>query len=160
MAINRPLTDDELTQIRRLHAAGTTRNDIARILERSGSTISKAAAKLGLSFDREQVKAATEARVADARARRAELMSTLLDDAERLRGQIWEPHEYRDHGGRDFVEQKWIQDEPTPTDKLKLMQATSSALSTSMRLDLHDADQQGLAAVDAWLRDITGADPG
>lgn len=136
-----PLTNDELDQIRRLHANGTSRNDIARILSRSGSTISNAAKAMGLSFDREMVKAATEARVADARARRAELMHNLLDDAERLRQQIWKPHEYRDHGGRDFVEQKWTQPEPTAADKLKLMQATSTAATTSMRLDLHDADK-------------------
>lgn len=152
-----PLSEQELTQIRRLHAAGHCRNDIAKILERSGATISKAAAKLGLSFNREMVRAATEAKVADAKARRAELMSKLLDDADRLRGQIWEPHEYIENGGRDFVQTRWTQEEPSPMDKLKLMQAASSALSSSMRLDLHDADQQGLAAVDAWLRDITGA---
>ncbi len=157
MAKQNPLTEAELTQIRQLHADGHCRNDIAKTLRRSGSTISKAAQKLGLSFDREMVKAATEARVADAKARRAELMNSLLDDAARLRQQIWEPHEYREHGGRDFVRQQWTQPEPTPADKLKLMQAAASAATTSMRLDLHDADNQGLSAVDAWLRDITGA---
>lgn len=135
-----PLTDAELARIRTLHAAGTSRNDMARILGRSGSTISKAAEQMGLSFDREMVKAATAARVADARARRADIMHKLLDDADRLRGQIWEPHEYRAHGGRDFVEQRWTQPEPTSADKHKLMMATSAALTSSMRLDLHDVD--------------------
>lgn len=152
---NQPVTDTERQRVRDLHAAGRTRNDIATELNRSGSTISKIAKDLGLSFNREQVKAATEAKVADARARRAALMNQYLDDAERLRQQIWEPHEYRDHGGRDFVAQKWTQPEPTAADKLKLMQASTTATASSLKLDLHDTDQQGLAAVDAWLRDIT-----
>ncbi|WP_027945965.1 helix-turn-helix domain-containing protein [Amycolatopsis taiwanensis] len=135
-----PLTDNELTRIRDLHAAGATRNDIAKQLGRSGSTISKAAGKLGLSFDRTAVKAATEAKVADARARRARLTLDLLSDAERLRAQLWQPHEYIDHGGKDFTEARWTQPEPSPADKLKLMQAAGTAASTSMRLDLHDAD--------------------
>lgn len=152
-----PISDDERRRIRELHAAGLGRNDIAREMDRSGSTISKIATELGLSFERgPEVEAATAARVADAKARRAELMNRLLDDATRLRAQIWEPHEYIDHGGRDFTEARWTQDEPSPADKLKLMQAATIAVDRSLRLDLHDSDTQGLPAVDAWLRDMIG----
>lgn len=155
--VPKPITDDERQRVRDLHATGLGRNDIARELERSGASISKIASELGLSFARgPEVAAATEARVADAKAKRAELMNTLLDDATRLRAQIWEPHEYRAHGGRDFVEQRWTQPEPTSADKLKLMQAATIAVDRSLRLDLHDSDTQGLPAVDAWLRDMIG----
>jgi hypothetical protein len=136
----RPITEEDRQRVRELHAASRNRNQIARELGRSGSTISKIAGELGLSFDRTTVKAATEARVADARARRAALMLDLLDDAQRLRRQIWQPHTYIDHGGRNFVEARWEQPEPTPADKLKLMQAAGTATNASLRLDLHDGD--------------------
>jgi hypothetical protein len=153
-----PLTDDERRKIRDLHAAGLSRNAIAKEIGRSGSTVSVAAKEMGLSFERgHEVEAATKAMVADAKTKRAELMNTLLDDAARLRAQIWEPHEYRAHGGRDFIEQRWTQEEPTSADKLKLMQAATIAVDRSLRLDLHDSDTQGLPAVDAWLRDMIGS---
>lgn len=136
----RPITETDRQRVRDLHAVGRNRNQIAKELGRSGSTVSKIASELGLSFDRTAVKAATEARVADARARRSALMLDLLGDAQRLRVQLWQPHEYIDHGGKDFYEARWTQDEPTAADKLKLMQATSTAASTSLRLDVHDGD--------------------
>ena len=136
-----PFSDDELDRLRSLHAAGVSRNDIARQMNRSGGTISKYAAELGLTFDRSSVQAATDARKADAKAKRAELELLLLDDARRLRGQIWQPHTYIDHGGKDFVRVEWQQDEPTPTDKLKLMQATGAAVDRSIKIADHDSDQ-------------------
>lgn len=148
MAAHNPLTDDERRKIRDLHAAGLSRNEIAKQIGRSGSTVSITAEQLGLSFVRgAEVASATAARVADAKAKRATLMNELLDDAAKLRAQIWEPHEYREHGGRDFIEQRWTQDEPTAADKLKLMQAATIAVDRSLRLDLHDSDTGADGAV-------------
>lgn len=161
---NRPVTDTERQQVAELHAAGCSRNDIAAQLGRSGATISKIAAELDLSFDRTSVKAATAAKVADAKSRRAQLMHDYLDDAQRLRQQIWEPHEYIDHGGKDFTEARWTQNEPSPVDKLKLMQASTTALNGSIRLDLHDGDgsieQVGslLSSLFDSIRDRVGED--
>jgi hypothetical protein len=154
----RPVTDVERERVRELHAAGLSRNAVAAELGRPWATISAVAKSLGLSWDREAPRVAIEARVVDAKARRAALLVALLDDAERLRRQIWEPHTYREHGGKDFVEAKWTQPEPTSADKLKLMQAAGIAVDKSMRLDQHDSDTQGLAAVDAWLRDMMGGE--
>lgn len=150
---SRPLTTDELAQLRALHANGMGRNDIARALERSPASISKYAAEAGLSFDRSSVQAATAARKADAAAKRAALQLLLLDDARRLRAQLWEKHEYREYGGKEFVLRKWTQDEPTPTDKLKLMQATGAAIDRSLRLAEHDADG-GLEQAKSLLGEI------
>lgn len=133
-----PITEDDKRRVRDLHAAGESRNAIAEAIGRSGASVSKIAKELGLSFDRSKVKAATEAKVADARARRAALMLNLLDDAAKLRAQLWVPHTYVDHGGKDFVRAEWTQPEPSSADKLKLMQATAAAANTSMRLDEHD----------------------
>ena len=137
----RPLTQADRDRVRELHAAGRNRNQIAKDIGRSGATVSKIAGELGLSFDRELVKAATDAKVADAREKRAQLMLDYLTDAQRLRTQLWVATQYREHGGRDFVRQEWTQPEPTAADKLKLMQASTSASGASLRLDLHDGDR-------------------
>lgn len=137
---NNPLSDKERDQIRRLHDAGKCRNEIAKLLGRSGSTISKAAAKMGLSFDREMVKAATAAKVADAKARRAELMHELLDDAERLRQQLFAPTTLHSFGGKDHTYNSKDVEQPTFQDQHKIMMAVSSAVTSSLRIDDHDTD--------------------
>lgn len=86
--------------------------------------------------------AATQAAVLDAKARRAVLELTLLDDAERLRAQVWKPHRYWDWGGKDHDFDEITADEPTPTDKMKLMQAASTALDRSLKIAVHDAGAQ------------------
>jgi hypothetical protein len=148
---NGPITEDDKRRVRDLHAAGESRNAIAEAIGRSGASVSKIAKELELSFDRSKVKAATEAKVADARARRAALMLDLLDDAARLRAQIWKPHVYVDHGGRDFERQTWEQPEPTAQDKLKLMQATATAANTSMKLEEHDTGSGGVDGAKSML---------
>lgn len=153
-----PLTDDERQAIRDLHAQGHGCNEIARRIDRNPATVSRAAARLGLSFDRAETMAATQARRADAAAQRSKLMLEYLADARRLREQLWMEHEYIDHGGKEYVEVRWTQDEPSPTDKLKLMQASTLASDKSLKLDLHDGQRDGLPAVDAWLDAMAGAD--
>lgn len=138
---------------------GLPRNEVARRAGLSGSTISGIAKAEGRTFDRSMIRSATEARTADLRARRAEIAAVLLEDAMRLRGQIWQPHEYIDHGGKDFNEARWTQDEPSPADKLKLMQAAASALGRHLNLEQHDADAGDKPAVDAWLDAMTGGPP-
>ena len=150
---SRPLTDSELEHIRALHAQGWTRNDIARSLQRSPASVSKYAAGMKLTFDRTSVQAATEARKADAAAKRARLQDLLLDDAHRLRAQVWEPHAYREYGGKDFVLREWTQTEPTPVDKLKLMQSLGVAVDRSLRLAEHDNDQ-GTEQAKSMLGDL------
>jgi hypothetical protein len=153
MAANRALTDHELEQIRTLHAAGQGRNDIARTLNRSGAVISKACAELGLSFDRSAVQAATEARKADAAAKRALLQVDLLDDAQRLRAQLWQPATVFNFGGKDNTYEERTLDEPPFADKLKIMQAVGAAVDRSLRLAEHDADG-GLEQAKSLLTDL------
>ena len=151
MARARPITEEDRRKVRDLHAAGESRNAIAKLIGRGAATVSKIAVEEGLSFDREAVKAATEAKVADARARRAALMLDLLDDAARLRAQLWTPHTYTDHGGRDFVKAQWTQPEPTAADKLKLVQACTTAAASSMKLEEHDTGSGGVEGAKSML---------
>ncbi|MFM9368155.1 hypothetical protein [Streptomyces sp. Da 82-17] len=77
-----PITDRDREQVRRLHAEGKTRNAIARETGRSAASVSKIARELGLAFTGgARVAAATEARRADAAARRELLADEALDGA-------------------------------------------------------------------------------
>ncbi|MCI3276981.1 GcrA family cell cycle regulator [Streptomyces cylindrosporus] len=81
--------EDEDT-LRQLHADGVSRNEIARQMEWSVGTITNHAQRLGLSFDREATRAATDARQVDLTARRqviqAELLELVQEQMERARG--------------------------------------------------------------------------
>lgn len=136
----KPITEEDRRRVRALHAAGRNRNQIAKEIGRSGSTVSKIAAELGLSFDRDAVKAATEARVADAKARRAELMHALLDDAEKLRRQLFSPTVIHSFGGKDNTYASRDVPQPLFRDQRDIMQSVSTAITASLRIDDHDTD--------------------
>ncbi|WP_019055010.1 helix-turn-helix domain-containing protein [Streptomyces prunicolor] len=125
------------TAVRRLHTEGKSRNEIARTINRSPSTVSKIAAACDppLTFDRAaEVETATRVRRADLAARRAELALTLHDVAEREIGRMTEPHLYFEWGGKDHTyAQKW-QDEPTPADRRTMMATAGAALDRSLKL--------------------------
>lgn len=140
MATTTPWTPDHDTQLASLHAQGLSVRQIADRMGMTKTRVADRARKAGLRWDRAQTAAATRAVVIDAKARRALLEHKLLDDAERLRAQMWEPHEYIDHGGKDYVEVRWTQAEPTPTDKLKLMSAATQAIDRSLKIAQHDSD--------------------
>lgn len=160
------LTDHELAQLRALHAQGMTRNDIARQLGRAPATISTYAAAQGLSFDRSRIEAATEARKADFRARRAELSDQLLTRAAEFLRQMDEPHLTFKIGGRDNVYTEHILDRP-PVEALRNL-----VLSAAIAIDKHavlekidsdtgsDAAGSLLGALFAQLQARHGDSPG
>ncbi|MEU3710501.1 helix-turn-helix domain-containing protein [Streptomyces catenulae] len=77
-----PITARDREGVRRLHAEGQSRNKIARTIGRSAATVSKIARAEGLAFSGgARVAAATEARRADAAARREQLADEALDGA-------------------------------------------------------------------------------
>lgn len=156
MAARDPLTDVEKSKIRELHAAGKSRNDIARELGRGMNTISRACAAMQLDFVRTRTAAATEARKQDAKAMRAQLMIDLLADADRLRQQMFEPAHAFNFGGKDNDYNERTLTEPTFADKRNIVQAVSTAVSTSIRLDEHDRVDETLTEVDAWLAAMMG----
>lgn len=136
------VTSEQRALVEELHGKGLGRNVIARRMNLAAGTVTKIAQAAGLAFDREATRVAVAARKADAAALRAELELDLLQDAARLRGQIWSPHTYIDHGGKDFTKVTWEQDEPSPVDKLKLMQAAGIAVDRSVKLAELDKDDE------------------
>ncbi|MEC3977887.1 helix-turn-helix domain-containing protein [Amycolatopsis sp. H20-H5] len=134
------MTNEDRERVRALHAAGRNRNQIAKDIGRSGATVSKIARELGLSFDRSATAAATEAKVIDAKARRAALAVALLGDAERLREQLFAPAEIHSFGGKENTHNSVQVPQPQFADQRNIIQATSTAITTSLRLDQHDGD--------------------
>jgi hypothetical protein len=152
----RPITDADREQLRELHAEGLSRNEIARRMDRAQSTVSKLAAELDLDFDRTRTRAATAAKVVDAQARRAALALELLGDAEKMRRQLWEPAVVFNFGGRDNDYNERQVEKPPFKDQRDIVIATGHLVQQHLKLIEADASPEGLAAVDAWLRDITG----
>ncbi|MFH9430247.1 helix-turn-helix domain-containing protein [Streptomyces sp. NPDC017615] len=131
----RPIDDKDRAAVKRLHTKGKSRNDIARAIKRSPSTVSKIAADLGLSFERgPEVAAATEARRIDLAARRATLAEQLHQDAERLRAQLWEPCTHGAFGGKDNVWSQVTLDRPLFADQRNIIAATGTAIQQSLKL--------------------------
>lgn len=139
MAAPRPWTKDDDEQLTALHAEGKSLHSIAGQMGRAKRTISEHARALGLTWDRSRTMAATNARVADAKSRRAELAALLLDDAHRLREQLWAETRYIDHGGKEFTRVEWTTTEPVFADKLKIMQSVGIGVEKHLRLVAYDS---------------------
>ncbi len=151
-----PVGEADEEAVRQLHAAGLGRNEIARQIVRGQRTVSVIAARLGLTFDVTMTEEATRHRVAQLAEKRAILADALTDDALRLSAQCWEPATVYNFGGKDNKYEYKDVPEPPAADKRALMAAATAAAAQSLRLVPPETDTQGLAAVDAWLRDVMG----
>lgn len=133
--MGRPITDTDRRAVRRHHAAGMTRNAIAKKIKRSTSTVSNLAKELGLSFERgPEVIAATEARRIDLAARRTLLAEQLHEDAEKLRAQLWAPTTYGEFAGKDGDWKHVDLDRPRFADQRQIIAATGTAIQQSLKL--------------------------
>ncbi|MEW1638641.1 helix-turn-helix domain-containing protein [Streptomyces sp. NPDC093801] len=154
-----PVTLAEQDEIRRLHAEGLGRNEIARRMGRGSRTISVHAARLGLEFDGSQTAEGTRVRMLQLAEKRAILADALTDDALRLSEQMWEPSAIHSFGGKDHTYASALVDEPPAADKRALMAAAAAANAAAMRLVPPEAETEGMAAVDQWLRGMMGGTP-
>lgn len=150
---NPRVTDEERAEIRRLHAEGHGRNEIARRLNRGMRTISIQAAKMGLTFDRTMTEEATRARKADLEERRVILAEALQADAERLTEQMWEPSTVYNFGGRDNLYKEHRVNEPPAEAKKALMAAAGIAIEKSVKL-VPPQDGGGVEGAVSMLGDI------
>lgn len=168
----RPITETDRRAVRRHHAAGMTRNAIAKKIKRSPSTVSNIARDLGLTFERgAEVVAATEARRIDLAARRITLAEDLHQDAEKLRAQLWEPCTVGEFAGK---EGEWhTADLPRPRfgDQRAILGAAGVAIDRSLKLQPalggENADavtsmlgQLGATLTAAFADDADGGDDG
>ena len=127
-------SEDRFDEFRDLHALGYGRNRIAREMGIAPVVASRTAEYLGLTFDRSKIQAATEARLADLAERRSVLAEVLLDDAERLRAQLWQPTVVYAFGGKENVYSEEPVSEPPPADKRALMATAATAIDRSLKL--------------------------
>jgi folylpolyglutamate synthase/dihydropteroate synthase len=157
-----PWTTDDDAALRAHHAAGRTLGDTATEMGRSKAAVSRHASLLGLGWDRGQTKAAARAKKLDAEARRAQLKLDLLDDAAKLRKQLWEPVTVFNFGGKDNTFNEHQLPQPPHVDQLKLVQATSAAINAYGRLEQLDvaADTDDARSLLAQLGRALGIDDG
>lgn len=134
----RPVTQADHARVRELHEQGLSRNAIARDLDRSLSIVTKIARVEGLAFDREQTKAATAAKVADSRARRAEISSQLLDDVQRLRERAWSQYSYYEKTPTKPV--RVTLDLPPLAEVRHAYSSIGVAIDRHVTLERHDSD--------------------
>lgn len=83
-------------------------------------------------------RAGTEAASVYAKARRAELAKLLLDDAHRLREQLWQPARLVSFGGKDNTLAETMLDEPLFVDKKNILGAVGIAVDRVVKLEDYD----------------------
>lgn len=140
--------------------AGKPRNAIAREHGVAASTVSRIAEESGVdeAFDRTKTENATRARQIDTKALRAAISADLLVDAARLRERAWSPYTVpMSIGGKEGGIELVTTELPPLSEVRNAYTSVGIVLDKHLRLEQHDSDTQGLAAVDAWLRDMMGA---
>lgn len=142
---------------------GLARNHIARTHGVAGSTVGNIAKKLEANgqldapaFDRSATKHATAAREVDQAAERARLRQLLLDDAHRLRRQLWEPCVFHNFGGKDNTHNSIELDQPTFEQQAKIMTSVGICVDKIVRLDSSNdgAEQQAASLIKGLVDDI------
>jgi hypothetical protein len=88
-------------EARRLHGEGRSSNAIARELGVAQSTISRWAAREGLSFDRSMTRPAVAAHTFDMKAARLKLAESMVTAAQAMLDRIDDPYLVYAFGGRD-----------------------------------------------------------
>ena len=131
---------EEEEQLKQLNEQGVGRNEAARRLNKSVTAVYRASNRLGLHWNRERTSKAVAAHQEDLKARRADLASALLDDAERMRVQLFEPYTVYAVGGRDGHFNSEELEEMPPSEKRALLNAIGTALDKSLRLAEFDSE--------------------
>ncbi len=153
-----PFTDRERQLVAQLHAEGKGRNQIMRETGIHARRVSAIAAELGLSFARRGATAiATEAKKADAAARRSRIESAALESAEKLLQQMWQPSKVFNFGGRENDYNEVQHTEPPFADKRAIAASIQALTQTAIRIAEYDRADAATSGVDAWLAHMTDA---
>lgn len=124
------------------------------------STVDRWRKKAGVRTVRnDRTRAMIEARTVDLKARRKELTALLLDDAHRLREQLWQPARLVNFGGKDNTLNETTLDEPLYADKKNIMSAVGIAVDRVVKLEAVDADEgldQAVSMLDKLAEQLGG----
>ncbi|BCJ64137.1 helix-turn-helix domain-containing protein [Polymorphospora rubra] len=152
-----PFTDRERELVAQLHGEGKGRNAISRETSIHQKRVSAIAAELGLSFARggARTAVATEARKADAAARRAAIEDQALAAAEKLLGQMFAKAKVYNFGGKENDYNEREHPEPPFADKRAIASSVQALMATALRIAEHDRADATTSGVDAWLEHMT-----
>lgn len=155
-----PVDSKTRARVRKLAREGKGRNEIAKLCKISSSTVTRicAQARPPITFDRTATEAATAAVVVDAKARRAQLSSDVLDSARALRNLLTAPHEVI-HWHKDGEMLRGQIDKPTSGDVKNYAIALGILVDKHVALTKLDSDDRDLPAVDAWLVHVLKREP-
>lgn len=149
---NRAITEAERARILELHGEGMSRNAIAREVGRSPGSVSNVVHAEGLSFERTaEVIQATQAKQLDNRGKRARLEELLLDDALRLREQLWEPTLVYNFGGKDNTYEEHHLDRPDFGGQQAIMRTVGVAIDKAVKIAEVDSARQDAGPVVSLL---------
>lgn len=155
---SRALSDEERARIIELIGEGKSRNEIAKAVGRSKGSVTNVAASIGHSFvkaGQTRLAAARETRSAYCAERRAAIGATTTEHIERVLREFFDkqPVVSVTKDGTEVVEVR-----PDARAMRDLASAVHTLTRTVLDIDRHDnRNDEGLAAVDAWLRDVAGA---
>lgn len=149
---------EKIARVRELHAAGLSRNAIARDLGIPQESVSNIAKDQGLSFDRARTRAATQAKVDDARAARTEIILRLYGQSLAQLDRLDLPEHHIKEASAGKVVSYTARYLPAQ-DVKSLVTAIGTAAEKAVRLAAVDADTLNLPAVDAWLDHMTNGTP-
>ncbi|WP_405459729.1 hypothetical protein OG786_20995 [Streptomyces sp. NBC_00101] len=140
-------------RLRQLHADGVSRNEIARQTGWSVGTITNHAQRLGLPFDREAVRAATDARQVDLTAMRQREIEGALELAQEARERALSRYQLVgfDHVGTPVAQ---ILRRPPAREFKDFITSHSSAMSTVLKLAQVDAGGEARENAKGLLRTL------
>lgn len=127
-------TKAQREELAQLHEKGLGRNAIAAAMGVGQRQVSEEAEALGLKFNRAITEAATRARENASEEKRSLLLQEQLNDALRLREQLWAPCTIGQFGGRDNTWSEVALDRPLFADQLRIQQAVSGAIANVTKL--------------------------
>ena len=134
MPTTKNLTEAQRAEIKALHAAGASRNAIARQTGINNAIVSAFAQENGLKFNTRVTEAATRAKDAENAEKRALLLAYQLDDALHFRSMMYQPMTIGNFGGRDNTWNEVTLESPPTGDLLRLQQAMNSAIRNVLQL--------------------------
>lgn len=155
---SKPITAEEVDQIRRHHADGLSLNATAKALGRPLTTVRRAAMKAGLSWDRTRTAAAVAAQKVDFAARRATQQQRYLELVDEIQQRMASEYEHAQPAGAEGNVQRWTTKRPPARDLADLMRAATAASGAELRLadyrsrDSHEDAGEIVLAFDVAVR--------